>query len=102
MLLKKWTHVTFIDQVEGNSSNPVWRKTLSKKMGVAIAQAVAWPPPLASGHPHLVEWRWPSHPLVLKGMAKTTSSRYRGWQTRRWPKPPHIYIHLYFVFLFFY
>jgi hypothetical protein len=29
MLLKKDTHVTFLDQVEGNSSNPVWRKTLS-------------------------------------------------------------------------
>jgi hypothetical protein len=29
LLLKKLTHVTFIDYVGGDSSNPVWRKTLS-------------------------------------------------------------------------
>jgi hypothetical protein len=29
MLLKNGTHVTFINKVGGNSSNPVWRKTLS-------------------------------------------------------------------------
>jgi hypothetical protein len=29
MLLKKKTHITFIDQVEGNSPNSVWSKTLS-------------------------------------------------------------------------
>ena len=29
MLLKKGTHIILIDWVEGSSSNPVWRKTLS-------------------------------------------------------------------------
>jgi hypothetical protein len=29
MLLKKETHATFIDYVKENSSDPVWKKTLS-------------------------------------------------------------------------